>query len=155
MTTNETYQEASLDLWIGTLTGKLVASKKSVIRFRWMITVWIGRTSRWDEEMREEEEEGVEWEMTFDEEEEEEEEEEMEEVREEKIGRRRNSNILRQLLILHHWLASPPLTGRAGCTRVSATRTHVDLAPAQGEGGFLHIYSSAQPKHNFEVFFVD
>ena len=84
------------------MTGRLVASKKSVIRFRWMITVWIGRTSRWDEEMSEEE--GVDfWEPTFDEDEEEEEEEMEEwEVREEKMGRRRNSNILRQLLLLHH-----------------------------------------------------
>ena len=88
---------------MGTLTGRLVASKKSVIRFRWMITVWIGRTSRWDEEMSEEE--GVDfWELTFDEEDEEEEEEEMEEceVREERMGRRRNSNILRQILLPHH-----------------------------------------------------
>ena len=59
---------------MGTLTGRLVASKKSVIRFRWMITVWIGRTSRWEDEMREEE--GVDFweELTFEEEEEEEEE---------------------------------------------------------------------------------
>ena len=87
---------------MGTLTGRLVASKKSVIRFRWMITVWIGRTSRWDEEMSEEE--GVDfWELTFDEEEEEEEEEMEEwEVREERMGRRRNSNILRQIRLLHH-----------------------------------------------------
>ena len=84
------------------MTGRLVASKKSVIRFRWMITVWIGRTSRWDEEMSEEE--GVECELTFEADEEEEEEEEMEEweVREEKRGRRRNSNILQQLLLLYH-----------------------------------------------------
>ena len=38
---------------MGTLTGKLVASKKSVIRFLWMISVWIGRTS-WTEEETEE-----------------------------------------------------------------------------------------------------
>ena len=44
---------ASRSLWMGTLTGKLVASKKSVIRFLWMISVWIGRTS-WTEEETEE-----------------------------------------------------------------------------------------------------
>ena len=50
------------------------------------------------------EEEGVDfWELTFDEDEEEEEEEMEEwEVREERIGRRRNSNILRQILLPHH-----------------------------------------------------
>lgn len=35
------------------MTGRLVASKKSVIRFLWMISVWMGRTS-WTEEEREE-----------------------------------------------------------------------------------------------------
>ena len=29
--------------------------------------------------------------------------------------------------------ASPPLTGRTGCTSRSASKTHVDLAPAQGK----------------------
>ena len=87
---------------MGTLTGKLVASKKSVIKFLWMITVWIGRTSRWEEEMREEDE--VDDELPFDEDEEEEDEEDMEvrDVREVKRGRRRNSNILHQLPSPHH-----------------------------------------------------
>ena len=85
---------------MGTLTGKLVASKKSVIKFLWMITVWIGRTSRWEEEMREEDE--VDDELPFDEEEEDEEDMEVRDVREVKRGRRRNSNILHQLPSLHH-----------------------------------------------------
>ena len=85
---------------MGTLTGKLVASKKSVIKFLWMITVWIGRTSRWEEEMREEDE--VDDELPFDEEEEDEEDMEVRDVREVKRGRRRNSNILHQLPSPHH-----------------------------------------------------
>ena len=35
------------------MTGKLVASKKSVIRFLWMISAWQGRTSCTDEETEE------------------------------------------------------------------------------------------------------
>ena len=35
------------------MTGRLVASKKSVIRFLWMISAWQGRTS-WTEEETEE-----------------------------------------------------------------------------------------------------
>ena len=37
--------EASLDLWIGTFTGREVASIKSVIRFLKMISECIGRNS--------------------------------------------------------------------------------------------------------------
>ena len=37
--------EASLDLWMGTFTGKEVASMKSVIKFLKMISEWIGRNS--------------------------------------------------------------------------------------------------------------
>ena len=85
---------------MGTLTGKLVASKKSVIKFLWMITVWIGRTSRWEEEISEEDE--VDDELPFDEEEEDEEDMEVRDVREVKRGRRRNSNILHQLPSLPH-----------------------------------------------------
>ena len=85
---------------MGTLTGKLVASKKSVIKFLWMITVWIGRTSRWEEEISEEDE--VDDELPFDEEEEDEEDMEVRDVREVKRGRRRNSNILHQLPSPHH-----------------------------------------------------
>ena len=41
---------ASLSLCRGTLTGKLVASRKSVTRFLQMILGWQGRTSLWEEE---------------------------------------------------------------------------------------------------------
>ena len=37
--------EASLDLWMGTFTGKEVASMKSVIKFLKMMSEWIGRNS--------------------------------------------------------------------------------------------------------------
>jgi hypothetical protein len=37
--------EASLDLWMGTFTGKEVASMKSVIKFLKMMSDWIGRNS--------------------------------------------------------------------------------------------------------------
>ena len=83
-----------------------------------MITVWIGRTSRWEEEISEEEE-GMEDEMVLDEEDEEDDEMEEWEVREVKRGRRRNSNIL--------LCFSPTDWVTAGCTSRSATRTHVDL----------------------------
>ena len=89
------------------------------MRFRWMITVWIGRTSRWEEEISEEEE-GMEDEMVLDEDDEEDEEMEEWEVREVKRGRRRNSNILLCFSPTDCWVT-------AGCTSRSATRTHVDL----------------------------
>ena len=37
--------EASLDLWMGTFTGREVASMKSVIKFLKMMSEWIGRNS--------------------------------------------------------------------------------------------------------------
>ena len=42
--------EASLDLWMGTFTGKEVASMKSVIKFLKMISEWIGRNSGPDDD---------------------------------------------------------------------------------------------------------
>ena len=54
------YLSASLLLWMGTLTGRLVASRKSVIRLRFIIFGCTERTSIVEEEReeREEEEEG-------------------------------------------------------------------------------------------------
>ena len=92
-----TYLSASLLLWMGTLTGRLVASRKSVIRLRWMISGCTGRTSTVEEEReerREEEEEELEGQLRG-EEGEEEHEDEGECVRREgrRSGRRRNSNM--------------------------------------------------------------
>ena len=58
----DSHLAASLSLCMGTLTGRLVASRKSVIRLRWMISMWMGRRERWEEdrEARREEEEGQE-----------------------------------------------------------------------------------------------
>ena len=71
---------ASLSLCMGTLTGRLVASRKSVIRLRWMISMWMGRRERWEEDREARRVSGLEVE------------EEVEDW-EEKRGRRRNSNM--------------------------------------------------------------
>jgi hypothetical protein len=42
--------DASLDLWMGTFTGREVASRKSVIRCRRIISEWMGRNSDWEED---------------------------------------------------------------------------------------------------------
>ena len=42
--------DASLDLWMGTFTGKEVASKKSVTRFLLIMSEWMGRNSGREED---------------------------------------------------------------------------------------------------------
>ena len=75
------------------MTGRLVASKKSVIRFLWMISVWMGRTSWTEEETEERREEREEAGQEMEEE---------VEVGEEgrRSGRSRNSNIFQLLISL-------------------------------------------------------
>ena len=43
-------RDASLDLWMGTFTGREVASKKSFIRFLLMISECMGRNSGLEED---------------------------------------------------------------------------------------------------------
>ena len=43
-------RDASLDLWMGTFTGREVASKKSVTRFLLMISECMGRNSGLEED---------------------------------------------------------------------------------------------------------
>ena len=81
---------------MGTLTGRLVASRKSVIRLRWMIWGCTGRTSRTEEESTEGKrtlEHGELRELLLEEVEVEVEEEKEQEVEGRRKGRRRKSSM--------------------------------------------------------------